>query len=251
MRKRILRMPSPAMTVALIALFVALSGGAYAAVTLPRNSVGTAQIKPDAVIGSKVKNRSLRGPDLALDAVGTANIAPGAVGTADLAAGVITPDKLATVPAASAYGTFQGPPGSGTSHVIANGVYTPLNLLLESFDNAAIHHNQPNYDMDVPERFIAPIAGVYHVDAGVYWGGNTTGTRFLGIAVNGVPWCKFCYSAADERPAAAELTQSVSALIQLNAGDYVVAVVEQGSGGDVTLDKFDGRTHLSMYWVGP
>jgi hypothetical protein len=46
----------------LLALFVALSGTAYAA-TLPRNSVGTAQLKRNAVTSAKVKPRSLLASD--------------------------------------------------------------------------------------------------------------------------------------------------------------------------------------------
>jgi Collagen triple helix repeat (20 copies) len=46
----------------LLALFVALSGTAYAA-SLPRNSVGTAQLKRNAVTSAKVKPRSLLGSD--------------------------------------------------------------------------------------------------------------------------------------------------------------------------------------------
>ena len=45
--------------VALIALFVALGGTSYAAVKLPRNSVGTKQLKKNAVVSSKVKDGSL------------------------------------------------------------------------------------------------------------------------------------------------------------------------------------------------
>lgn len=83
MPKRI--MPSPAMVVALLALFVALGGGAYAATNLPRNSVGTRQlrnqavtihklafnsvgtrrIQNNAVISSKVRNHSLLARDFA------------------------------------------------------------------------------------------------------------------------------------------------------------------------------------------
>jgi len=55
---------SYANVVASIALFVALGGASYAAVTLPRNSVGPKQIKKNAVNGSKVKNRSLTGADI-------------------------------------------------------------------------------------------------------------------------------------------------------------------------------------------
>jgi len=46
--------PSPAMAVALVALFVALGGGAYAALKLPANSVGSAQLKKGAVTPPKL-----------------------------------------------------------------------------------------------------------------------------------------------------------------------------------------------------
>src|SRR4051794_37098819 len=45
--------PSPAMVVAMIALFVSLGGGAYA-LTLPTGSVGPAQLRPRAVLNSKM-----------------------------------------------------------------------------------------------------------------------------------------------------------------------------------------------------
>ena len=51
--------PSPAMAVALLALFVALGGAGYAAVRLPKNSVGPKQLKRNAVRSAKVKDHSL------------------------------------------------------------------------------------------------------------------------------------------------------------------------------------------------
>ena len=53
------RRPSPALVIACIALFVAMGGTGYAALKLPKNSVGSKQIKPGAVSSSKVKNGSL------------------------------------------------------------------------------------------------------------------------------------------------------------------------------------------------
>ena len=44
---------------ATIAVFVSLGGASYAALNLPRNSVGPKQIRPGAVGPSEVKNRSL------------------------------------------------------------------------------------------------------------------------------------------------------------------------------------------------
>jgi hypothetical protein len=48
---------------ALIALFVALSSTSYAAITIPRNSVGPTQIRGNAVTSAKVKDRSLLAKD--------------------------------------------------------------------------------------------------------------------------------------------------------------------------------------------
>ena len=56
--------PSPAMIVAIIALVLSLGGTSYAAIVLPANSVGTKQIKKNAVTGAKVKNGSLTTSDI-------------------------------------------------------------------------------------------------------------------------------------------------------------------------------------------
>src|SRR3954468_7443331 len=55
-----MKRPSPAMIVALVALFVALGGGAYAALKLPKNSVGAKQIRKHAVTPSKVAPSTAR-----------------------------------------------------------------------------------------------------------------------------------------------------------------------------------------------
>jgi hypothetical protein len=51
--------PSPAMVVAMLALFVSLAGTGYAAIRLPANGVGTKQIKSSAVVSTQIKNGSL------------------------------------------------------------------------------------------------------------------------------------------------------------------------------------------------
>lgn len=48
---------------ATVAVFLALCGGAYAALQIPKNSVGPPQIKSNAVASSKVKNGSLMASD--------------------------------------------------------------------------------------------------------------------------------------------------------------------------------------------
>jgi hypothetical protein len=74
-----LHLPSPALGVAVLALFVALGGTGYAALKLPNNSVGSKQIRkgavknsdiaPNAVTGAKVKRGSLNGTDFKAGAV--------------------------------------------------------------------------------------------------------------------------------------------------------------------------------------
>jgi hypothetical protein len=61
--KRLIGRPSPALVVACLALAISLGGVGYAAVKLPKNSVGTVQLKNGAVTSKKVKNRSLVAAD--------------------------------------------------------------------------------------------------------------------------------------------------------------------------------------------
>jgi hypothetical protein len=73
MRRIVSHSASPAMVVSIVALIAALGGTSYAAVTLPKNSVGSAQIKRggvkatdiagNAVSSSKVRDHSLLAKD--------------------------------------------------------------------------------------------------------------------------------------------------------------------------------------------
>jgi hypothetical protein len=70
-----IRVPSPAMGVAIIALIVALSGTTYAAVR-----IGTKQIKNNAITSPKIRNGQVRSVDLSRNSVNTAKILASAVG---------------------------------------------------------------------------------------------------------------------------------------------------------------------------
>jgi hypothetical protein len=67
--------------VAYAALFVALGGTAFAATALPRNSVGTAQLKSRAVTGRKVALHTLTGANVAKTTLTGANIKSSTLGT--------------------------------------------------------------------------------------------------------------------------------------------------------------------------
>lgn len=74
------RRPSASMVVATLALFVALSGGAYAAVVIPNDSVGFNQLRPGAVAASRLANNAVITPKVANDAITYTKIAPGQIG---------------------------------------------------------------------------------------------------------------------------------------------------------------------------
>jgi len=57
--------------IATIALFIALSGGAYAASQLPKNSVGSRQLKKNSVTAAKIKDGAVGGAKIDLSSLGT------------------------------------------------------------------------------------------------------------------------------------------------------------------------------------
>jgi hypothetical protein len=71
--------------IATIALFVALGGASYAATNLPKNSVGTKQIKNGAITAAKVRNGAITGAKIQASSLGTVPSATHAA-TADSAA---------------------------------------------------------------------------------------------------------------------------------------------------------------------
>ena len=78
MRKLFGRRPSPAFVIAVIALFVALGGGAYA-ITLGKNAVKTKNIASGAVKTKKIANSAVTNGKLANAAVTTPKLANSAV----------------------------------------------------------------------------------------------------------------------------------------------------------------------------
>ncbi len=80
MRSLFKRRPSAPMVVSLVALFLSLGGVGYAATALPRNSVGNAQLRNNAVTAGKIKPSTIGAKRLASEGVTYTKIHPGAVG---------------------------------------------------------------------------------------------------------------------------------------------------------------------------
>jgi hypothetical protein len=78
------RRPSPAMAISLVALFMSLGGVGYAATQLPDNSVGTAQLKNNAVTYQKIEPNS----------VGKVRLADGGVINSKLSNGSVSYKKI-------------------------------------------------------------------------------------------------------------------------------------------------------------
>jgi hypothetical protein len=78
-----------------LALFVALGGTSYAAITLPSNSVGKSQIRSGAVGQSEVSSNSIGPWELRTNAVRSSEIRTNAVGASEIRPSAIDTDELA------------------------------------------------------------------------------------------------------------------------------------------------------------
>jgi hypothetical protein len=80
---------------ATVAVFIALGGGAYAALSLPAGSVTSKQIAKNAVRAKQIKKRAVRKKEVARNAIRSRKIKDGKVKVFDLADGSVTSLKLA------------------------------------------------------------------------------------------------------------------------------------------------------------
>jgi len=103
--------------VTLLAFIVLFGGGAFAASKLAKNSVGTKQLKSNAVTSSKVKNKALKGKDFAT------GVLPGPTHGFQ-ASGSVNYDSFSSSPFGSTVVSLPLPPGAyfATSSVQAQTV---------------------------------------------------------------------------------------------------------------------------------
>jgi hypothetical protein len=105
---------------AFVALFVALSAGSYAAISLPANSVGTKQIRAKAVKSVKLATKAVTGPKIAANAVDSSKVKNGSLTGAD-----INVTTLGKVPSALAADTAGAAPISRVKTTIVPGTSRP------------------------------------------------------------------------------------------------------------------------------
>lgn len=109
--------PSPAMGVAVVALFVALTGTSIAAVSaLPKNSVGARELKNGAVGTKELKGRSVTFGKIAAGAITSGLVRNGSLRATDFAVGQLPGGSIGPVGPAGPIGPVgptgpAGPPG--------------------------------------------------------------------------------------------------------------------------------------------
>lgn len=269
----------------LVAIFIALSGTAYATHPGGANTINSPDIidnqvygadvrndtllgggltavdlRPGSVGGSEVTDSSLGAADLAPSSVGTSEVSDGSLGAVDLAVGSVGADEvtdgsltgadvlngslgtaeLGTIPAARATNL--------AGQTIPESTPTVISLGSEGFDTASLHDATTNNS-----RLTAPVTGAYQINGRVRWESGAAGVRHLRIEKNlGSPG-KTIAEVMGTASAADPMTQNVSTISYLAAGDYVeLRVIQDLSGGPVdTLAASGFAPELSMAWVAP
>ena len=198
------------MIVALAALFVALSGTAYAANTIRSTDIVDGQVKT---------------ADLATGAVTSAKLKDGGVAGRDLAAGAVSAGKLAPGAAVSV--------SNSTTETASTASLATLHADQETFDSGAMHDQVTS-----TESLVAPVAGRYLACATVDWNTSALGYRRASIvSSNGT----IASVAGPALPSPAFTSQALCGIDQLGVGQTVHVTGLQGSGGDlgVRLARFD------------
>jgi hypothetical protein len=271
--------------IGLLALFIALGGTSYAAVSLSANSVGARELKNQAVGASEIKDGSIMKRDLrerlyeslrgGAGATGPAGPQgpPGPAGPAEgpaggvltgnypnpgLANGVVGTSQLAQLPAARVRkaGDTQVIPGDGTTATVSftdpsSEQYDIGNM----FDQAA--------DATV---LTIPVTGTYVVTGAVRWQANATGVRNVslhGPQPGGLRASSSVHAndsmvppggppGGPPPPPVLDTTrQSVSTTERFNAGDDIFMSVSQTSGVPLFLDASQNQIHLSAAFLSP
>jgi hypothetical protein len=148
---------SYANVVATLALFLALCGGSYAALKLPKNSVGSKQLKKNSVTSAKVKAGSLltsdfkssqrkalvgpRGPQGETGATGPAGTVSGTLPSKATLRGVFNVDFIAAAAGQIAGGQLSFPmrlPGVPTVQFLAEGAPATVSCPGSAMDPQAV-----------------------------------------------------------------------------------------------------------------
>jgi hypothetical protein len=107
-KSRLARRPSPALIISMLALFIALGGTTYA-LSIPRNSVGSSQIRTGAVRVKEIHSNAVISTKLHGSSVQSPKILDGTIQPQDLGNGIVRASKLGPLFIRTAERTFGAP----------------------------------------------------------------------------------------------------------------------------------------------
>jgi hypothetical protein len=224
---RITRHLSYANVTASLALFVALGGISWAAVTLPSNSVGTKQLKKRAVTGPKIK----------ANAVTSAKVRNGSLRRGDFASGTL----------------LQGSPGTRGDRGPTGAVGPTFASLFPNGNNDPAPPATPDsatLNGQWSHTFVTPSAGgllvfaslrVFGVDCSV--GGANAFLYLDGVGVPG---------SGQPRPSVAEANQytAIALTAPVQAGEHTLRISYDCPGGNPTADSSSNAGDLGALLIG-
>ncbi len=109
MKAIISRRPSPALVISILALVVAMAGTSYAALKLPKNSVGAKQLKKNAVVTAKIKKEAVTGIKVKKHTLTGNNINLAKLGTVPSATAAATATTAGTATVANSLSPLEAP----------------------------------------------------------------------------------------------------------------------------------------------
>jgi hypothetical protein len=230
--------------------------GAFSNLAIGANAVGSAEIADGAVGPGEIADGAVGPGEIADGAVGSAEIAAEAVGTGNLADGSVTPAKVGTIPAVRA----SSPSETFNNDQILQPGEEAVVFDEEAYDTASMHTTFVPID-GTGSRFVAPIDGVYHIDAGLIFSNPASGGegtfRQLALKPNGSPQTIDVIAATQVVPDPDAEVLNVSGTVRLNAGDYVELYAAHDAGGDIITPQSqfglvgDNRHFFAMTWLAP
>ena len=215
--------------VAYIALTMAMGGTSYAAAELPRDSVGSAQIRTSAVRSSDVKDGDLRARDFRAGELPAGPQGP---------AGVAGPQG----PAGDAEDKPAVRVDDDTQVELDSASFALLSLDDEVFDAAGMHPGNGSDD-----RIRVSRTGTYVLSGEVEWEANGDGFRVLDLVqLNNHPGVVGSTSVQPRDSSIQNTIQQATAIVHLTEGTTIGLTAGQGSGDKLHVV----RASLSAAFIG-